>query len=338
MDSDRRPEIAADTSSTARKVLLDTADVPVRERRALVGDVLGGGVVPLEVEHLDRQSRSIDFQLLSADLGPVNLQSVRSSATAFTRPSRLVSDGSPPTVAVSVHRAGSVTVAQEGREAVLDAGDLALVASAQPSAVRSTRRSSTDVLRIPAELLAVPEAVVRQVTARRLGPELPLAGVLARFVEDLATMPDLRPAEAAHLARPTIELIRALVAVVVGDPVRARESLDATLPVRVVDYLRAHWHERDLTAERIAAAHHISTRHLYRLLAAQGISLRQWVRARRLEACRDELAMPGPAAPTVASVGRRWGFSDATNFGRAFKATYGLTPLEWSLLHRRTSA
>lgn len=319
-------------------MLLDTADVPARERRALVGDVLSGGVVPLEIEHLDHEGRGIDFRLLSADLGPLNLQSVRSSATAFTRPSRLVSGGSPPTVALSVHRAGSTTVVQEGRKAVLDVGDLALVASGQPSAVRSTRRSSTDVLRIPAELLAVPEAALRQVTARRLGPELPLAGVLGRFVDDLATVPDLGPVEAAHLARPVVDLVRALVAVVVGDPVRARESLDATLPVRVVDYLRAHWHERDLTAERIAAAHHISTRHLYRLFAAQGISLRQWVRAQRLEACRSELAMPGPAVPTVASVGRRWGFSDATNFGRAFKAAYGVTPLEWRLLHRRTSS
>ena len=324
-------------STTTRRVLLDTADVPARDRKALVADLLGGGVVPLEVEHLDQESRSIDLRLLSTDLGPINLQSVRSSPTAFTRPSRLASGGSPPTIALSVHRAGSTTVVQEGREAVLDAGDLALIASGQPSAVRSTRRSSTDVLRIPAELLALPEATLRQVTARRLGPELPLAGVIGRFVDDLATMPDLRPVEAAQLARPAVELVRALVAVVIGDPGPARDSLDATLEARVAHYLRAHWHDLELSAERIAAEHHISTRHLYRLLAAQGITLRQWIRERRLEACRDELARPDLAVPTVAAIGRRWGFSDATNFGRAFKAAYGLTPLEWRLLHRRSS-
>lgn len=65
--------------------------------------------------------------------------------------------------------------------------------------------------------------------------------------------------------------------------------------------------------------------------------MRHWVRERRLHACRDELAAPGVTGATVASVGRRWGFSDPTNFGRVFKAAYGSTPLEWRLLHQEDS-
>jgi AraC-like DNA-binding protein len=93
--------------------------------------------------------------------------------------------------------------------------------------------------------------------------------------------------------------------------------------------------QRDLTAARIAAKHHISVRHLYNILASSGISLGDWVRAHRLEECRKDLAKPGANSVTIAVIGQRWGFPDATNFGRAFKAAYGMSPREWRDLHQR---
>src|SRR5271168_542237 len=91
----------------------------------------------------------------------------------------------------------------------------------------------------------------------------------------------------------------------------------------------------DLTAARIAAKHHISVRHLYNILARSGISLGDWVRAHRLEECRHDLAKPEAKSVTIAFIAQRWGFADATNFGRAFKAAYGLSPREWRDLGQR---
>ena len=92
--------------------------------------------------------------------------------------------------------------------------------------------------------------------------------------------------------------------------------------------MRAHLHESDLSAARIAAAHHVSVRHLYRLLAGCGIVLGDWVRQQRLEACRHALAEPGDTS-TIGAVAHRWGFVDVTHFGRAFKTAYGMSPREW---------
>ena len=117
------------------------------------------------------------------------------------------------------------------------------------------------------------------------------------------------------------------------DPRLARGPLAETLQLRVMEYVRAHLAERDLTAARIAAKHHISVRHLYNILASSGISLGDWVRAQRLEECRKDLAKPGANSVTIAFIGQRWGFPDATNFGRAFKAAYGMSPREWRDLH-----
>lgn len=316
-------------------VRFDTAEIAVEEREEAVRDVVCKAVVRVEMEHLRRESQGIELRLNSTDLGPLTVQSLRFSATACERTARLVHDDSPSSVFLAVKRTGSSMVVQEGREAIVSPGQMVLWTSTRPSMILSLDRSQHHLVRIPTQLLAVPETALRQAVAVPLGSELPIAGVLSRFVDGLAKLPNLRVAEAAHLARPTAELTRALIATISDDSQRARESLDATLRLRLGDYLLAHWHELDLTAERIATAHHISTRHLYRLLAAEDISLGGWLRERRLEACRDALARPGADAATVSSVGRRWGFLDATNFGRAFKAAYGLTPIEWRLLHQK---
>ena len=62
--------------------------------------------------------------------------------------------------------------------------------------------------------------------------------------------------------------------------------------LRILEYARAHLPEPGLNAAQIAAAHHISVRHLYNILARGGISLGDWMRTRRLEGCRDELSRP----------------------------------------------
>ncbi|MEU3367507.1 helix-turn-helix transcriptional regulator [Streptomyces pseudogriseolus] len=86
---------------------------------------------------------------------------------------------------------------------------------------------------------------------------------------------------------------------------------------------------------RIAAAHGISVRHLYAVLARSGMCLGDHVRAQRLAECRCELA--GPHGPgrwrTITAIGRRWGFVDAARFSEVFEQAYGMTPREWRGLH-----
>jgi AraC-like DNA-binding protein len=97
-------------------------------------------------------------------------------------------------------------------------------------------------------------------------------------------------------------------------------------------YVRRHLTEPGLDAERIARAHAVSVRHLYRVCAAAGMSLEQEVIAQRLEGARAELA--GPGDRSVAVVARRWGFPDPSYFARRFRAAYGVSPREWRELAR----
>ena len=317
-------------------VHFDAADVGADDRAEFIREAVSNGLTPVEVEHLQGAGQDLHLRLDVNVLGPLTIQSMRMSAMSARRTPRLAHDDSPPSLFVIAKRSGSSAVTQDGRECTVGPGHLFLLDSTKPSLVLSGQHTHQDVVQIPLQDLALPGAVLQQALALRLGPELPLAGVLGRFIDSLTTVADVQPAESQHLARATVDLVRGLVTTVQGDrrPVRAaRDALHATLGLRLVDYLHAHWREQDLNADRMAATHHVSTRQLYRLLAAEGISLGDWLREQRLEASRDELARAG----SIAAVGRRWGFADPTNFGRTFKARYGLTPLEWRRLHLTTA-
>lgn len=185
-------------------------------------------------------------------------------------------------------------------------------------------------IRFPRAALALPERALRDVTAVTLGSGNPLAGLASTYFSQLVVSEELHSGSYADaVAEPSIELVRAVVATQLGSQDLARAPLEATLGLRIKRYMRAHTADRDLSAARIAAAHDISVRHLYTVLARSGIALGDWIRSHRLEECKRELAGPAGRARTIAAVGRSWGFVDATHFSKVFKKAYGVSPRDW---------
>jgi AraC-like DNA-binding protein len=131
------------------------------------------------------------------------------------------------------------------------------------------------------------------------------------------------------VGQPSIELIRAVITTHVDAAELASDSLHATLQLRVLQYLRAHLADPDLSAAEVAAEHHISVRQLYKVLAEAGVTPGDWLRTRRLEECRTELRNPLIPGATIESIARRWGFTDMSSFSRAFRSAYGMSPREW---------
>ncbi|MDF3303767.1 helix-turn-helix domain-containing protein [Rhodococcus sp. T2V] len=98
------------------------------------------------------------------------------------------------------------------------------------------------------------------------------------------------------------------------------------LQARVTAFIDERLADRELDVRSIAAAHHISVRHLQKKFEAEGDTASGWIRRRRLEQCRRDLADPRYRDLTVSAIGARWGFTDAAHFSRLFKATHGSTP------------
>jgi len=75
----------------------------------------------------------------------------------------------------------------------------------------------------------------------------------------------------------------------------------------------------------------ISKRSLYRLFAEDNISIAHFILQLRIEkCCADLLAADTTSQPlSITEAAFRWGFSDTSQFSRAFKRVKGCTPSQW---------
>ncbi|MEU3573671.1 helix-turn-helix domain-containing protein [Kitasatospora sp. NPDC036755] len=186
---------------------------------------------------------------------------------------------------------------------------------------------------LPASLLPVPAHRLRDLFGRRLSGRQGTGALLAQFLLGLERQAALlQPAEAARLGAVVADLVGAWVA----------GELDAghTLPHdarqrATVESVRAFvWrnlHDPALTPPVIAAAHHISVSHLHRLFTrySHGETVAAYIRGRRLRKAHRDLADPALRALPIQGVAARCGFPGASEFGRAFRTVYGLTPREY---------
>jgi AraC-like DNA-binding protein len=151
---------------------------------------------------------------------------------------------------------------------------------------------------------------------------------LYRFLEE-----DIPASAVESLASATLELARAVIATVGRDDLARNDVANEALVTRIEAYVQQHLADPALTPESIAHAHSISVRQLYKLWSARELGLAEWIMRGRLEGARREIrtneSMP------IATLARRWGFTDATHFGRRFRAVYGLSPREWRQVHRQ---
>jgi AraC-like DNA-binding protein len=84
-----------------------------------------------------------------------------------------------------------------------------------------------------------------------------------------------------------------------------------------------------LNPKRIADEHGVSLRYLQKLFTLSGRTFSGYVRGRRLERCRNDLASPLYAHLSITEICYRWGFNASAHFSRAFREHFGVPPREY---------
>lgn len=312
--------------------VLDAALFPPRDREEQIRDAVWSSLVRVEIAHRPRATE-ISARCAFDDLGPATLCSVTANATLIERTSRLAGGDATPYVFLGLQAAGSSMVIQDDRQAVLQPGEMALYDTTRPYTLVNADGIDHHYVRVPRAELGLPERVLARLTAVRLDSGDPvtrlLSGHLTRLIRELRRAGQGMPA-ARHTGRATVELIRAALAsrLELESAGPGSDRLDDTR-YRIMEYIEQNLQDAELNAATIAAAHHISVRQLYVVLAGGGIGLGEWIRGRRLEQCRKELTRGDVRPATIASVAHRWGFADAAHFSRVFRTAYGLSPREW---------
>ena len=315
-------------------IRFDAREVPVADREEAVRATVSRTLAPLEIDFSpDRGPAAASIEI--TDFTDLTAWSVTTSAVKVQYKA-LPRDDFRPSLFLGLQKAGSCIVDQRGRQIILRPGDLAVWDSTNPFVVADGNGLTQHKFRIPLDRLALPIDVVRQVGTVRLCPDHPISDMAVAYFDRLATRADAfdRPGGDV-VSQPGVDLLRAVITTHLDAVDLGREALQATLVLRIMEYVESHVREPDLAAGRIAAQHHISVRQLYRILAVEGISLGDWIRTRRLEGARRELATAFLHDP-VSAVARRWGFTDASSFARMFRTSFGVSPGEWRQLSRQS--
>ncbi|MEU3224711.1 helix-turn-helix domain-containing protein [Streptomyces sp. NPDC006976] len=316
---------------------LDTALIPAQDREEVIRQAVWDSVVVVDIDH-HPPAGEIRARMDVDSVGPLRVCSARSTEVTLRRTERLVRKDEEPSLFLSLQVTGTSMGAQNGRECVVRPGEFAVFRSNAPYTLLFDEGVDHHFLRLPLTALALPDRLLRDTTTVTFSAENPLARLAYTYFSQLADSDEFRRSPHADaVVAPSIELLRAVLISQHGDMDTglAKEPMEATLALRIRHYVREHLAEPDLSAARIAAAHDISVRHLYAVLSRAGISLGDWIRARRLDGCKRELAGPAGRSRTVAAIGRSWGFVNATHFSRVFKDAYGMSPRAWRDLNHR---
>jgi acetamidase/formamidase/AraC-like DNA-binding protein len=95
---------------------------------------------------------------------------------------------------------------------------------------------------------------------------------------------------------------------------------------RVCRSIEARLGDAELLIDEIGRLEGLSPRYIQKLFKVGSTSFGEYLRTRRLERCRLDLANPALAHFSISELCFRWGFNDAANFSRAFSARFGMSP------------
>lgn len=230
---------------------------------------------------------------------------------------------------------GRAVVTQGERQAVLEPGEFAFYDTRRPYEVVCGTEPDQPVRMLtfmfPPSLLPLHRNAVGTLAATRIAATPGLGELTSQFLLKLARGIDhYTPAEAARLSTAALEVLATRLAheLDAGDWGTADARRHALLTT-IQGFILQHLGDSRISPAEVAAAHHVSLRTLHQLFHDEGLTVAGWTRSRRLDRCRRDLADPALDARPVAAIAARWGFSSPSDFGRAFRAAYGMPPAEY---------
>ena len=309
-------------------VVLDTGSTVPDRRLAVWQDIVCDTFVGLDC----RSDVHDAFwgSVSQSTIGPVSCTRVDSCAQrVFRTPSR-IARASEDFVLVTLGTSGVNGVFQDGREAVVSAGQFVIYDTTRPYELRFDDSFSQTIFQMPRKLLQQRIGSFDSLTATTFSSDRPLERLAYEFLLGMSKAIDhVDPATATRLLDQALDL----VAMAFADRTHQRSPEQSfhrsALLYRLKSYILTHLRDSELSMPRAAAAIGISPRYASDLMAAEQISFRSYVQAQRLERCRRDLSDPAQLARHVSEIAFAWGFNDLAHFSRAFKQRFGASPREW---------
>lgn len=311
----------------ANGVVLSTDDLPVRRRHEWLREVIGREYADVEIT--PAQDERLFNEMTIYPWRDLRLSAIRSNAIAIERlpkePTKIDQDAYLAVVLLS----GEYFLQQDGREAALRPGDMAIYDATRPHRIFCPGRFSKLIVSIPRSKLRERLAGVERCSALPIAGDRGVGAVTASLIRSCAEQAhELSSEQFAALSEHCFDLLT--LALAAARPASAATSRSrAASMTRIKDFIERNLGDPRLDAAAVSRAVGISPRYINDILGDEGLSLMRYVWMRRLEQCRRELRSPASMGRSITDIAFAWGFNDLSHFSRTFKQSFGRSPRDW---------
>lgn len=306
-----------------RSFRFSSADHPAPKRLEMVREVLGREIMRFEIE--PHRDHPLQVDVVVRRLPGISLAINRFSPAFNRHTSEMIDDDDP---VLSIVAEGSCTWQQEGRSAMLLAGQGLLTTRGAPGTLERHAVSRVINLRmarktLQAQVANLDDALVRPAAIN--GAVLRLIADYTRLLEERHSLaePEMRSAVALHLQ--DLVLLALDARPDAAEVARSRGLRAARLSAIKAD-IAAHLDRRDLGLDFLTQRHGLSARSIRALFQAENTTFTDFVLERRLHRAHRRLRDPRHVGQAVSEIAFACGFGDLSYFNRAFRRRFGETP------------
>ena len=313
-------------------VLFDSGPRPRPDHDEELADLFACAGTPIVVSHHDaRVTRTVVERWR---VGSHDLFRARGDGLVLSRSPAQVGSDAPEVIRLGYQQGGRYTLLAGDQAEQGGHGRVNITDQTQPCVfTQAGANAAAASFEISFAQLEVRPEVIRQARTRLVHSPVYtlLHGHMARLCEGVGSveLTDTGPL----VGNATVLLTRAAIASVGGTSAQGQDAMKQALYQRITEYIIQHLRDQATTPERIAAAHNISLRHLYRLWSRNEVGIAEWIMRERLAGAARDLREATKNATPIATIARTWGFNDPAHFSRRFRHAYSMSPRSWRQDH-----
>lgn len=290
--------------------------------RASVSDTF----FPLETKMVDAESFTGDLSTWS--LGIVGLSEMRCDGILYKREKRHFLDEVDSSLLITIPKLGNVGFHQNDRQATCAPGSFLVERGDMPYEFWHEQANELLVLKVASESVRARIGPTDRLGALSFDGSQGVSNYFLDVVKTTAQHVDMLD-EAARAAAGMHILDLLCLAIRNDDRVldSNTSSIRAAHLHRAEQFIRNNLSNEYLSSSLVAEACNVSLRYLQQLFLDANRSISGFIREKRLVRAHEDLSVRGDTT-TVAEIAHKWGFSDQSQFNKAYRGQFGCTPTD----------
>lgn len=304
-----------------------TDQVPAATRLAAWRDFMAKVYYCVDV----KPSHEVRGELHEAVLGPIGLSSFKSSAQRVFRYAEAAKEDGAENFVFIFPLKKQLYFDQRGRSGFIDPGGVALLNSSEYYEAACSDDFENLTLKIPCPVLRGRLPTIDTLCARENIANLTLSATVGQMASRVMK-PDIpwSPDAADRLSGSILDLI-CLMLETAHDPGREEfedRSLAHMMFKRFSIHMKEHLSDCDLSPAKVAQAHRISLRYLFKIFKMHGTTFGHELMEMRLQEARRQILIAYRTGHSLQQIAFLCGFSNQSHFSTRYRERFGESPRE----------